>query len=305
MMFCNRAVHAKLVGGLGNQLFVYHAGLWLAKIQGLPLKVDYLELGGGSRSHGQMLDHGILNASAYGQINRKISVRRLTYGLANRLLDSKSVSKIVTKLPLRFYTSRVTGFDPDLETAPHAAVLQGYFQSYIYVRELREKFSYNLHFDPVQPSSWFIEMKARFQCSKFAVVHVRRGDYMAAKDTFGILGEGYYKSAWESIMAVDSGIEPIVFSDDVEEARLLLQNVLPTTTEFATPPAGTPDSEILALMSHADSIVIANSTFSWWAAMLNEEKRLIVAPSQWFLSNEDPSFLIPPEWLRVESEWVI
>ena len=56
----------------------------------------------------------------------------------------------------------------------------------------------------------------------------------------------------------------------------------------------------LYLMSKIKNNIIANSSFSWWAAWMNENKdKKVVAPSVWFgpknmhLSKED---LIPKEW---------
>jgi hypothetical protein len=56
-------------------------------------------------------------------------------------------------------------------------------------------------------------------------------------------------------------------------------------------------------MSLASANVIANSTFSWWAAALNQNKGFVVAPDKWFRGLEDPKDLIPPDWILVKSQW--
>jgi hypothetical protein len=56
-------------------------------------------------------------------------------------------------------------------------------------------------------------------------------------------------------------------------------------------------------MSKANYLVIGNSTFSWWAAYLNENQTNIVAPRKWFKGREDPSELMPPHWKLTESIW--
>jgi hypothetical protein len=57
--------------------------------------------------------------------------------------------------------------------------------------------------------------------------------------------------------------------------------------------------EVLHLMSIGSSYVIANSTFSWWAAKLSNSRQ-VIAPEPWFVGAKEPSQLIPDEWLRLK-----
>jgi hypothetical protein len=61
-------------------------------------------------------------------------------------------------------------------------------------------------------------------------------------------------------------------------------------------------SETLQLFRRCDGYIIANSSFSWWAAMLSQAVNpIVIAPTKWFRNLEDPKELIPPSWLRVNS----
>ena len=54
------------------------------------------------------------------------------------------------------------------------------------------------------------------------------------------------------------------------------------------------DFSELVLCEHQ---IIANSTFSWWAAWLNPNKnKRVVAPSEWYLNHWSNDDLILPEW---------
>ena len=56
-------------------------------------------------------------------------------------------------------------------------------------------------------------------------------------------------------------------------------------------------------MKFAKVFVIANSTFSWWAANLSINDSLILAPNKWFRSAPDPADLVPPNWKLIDTGW--
>ena len=59
----------------------------------------------------------------------------------------------------------------------------------------------------------------------------------------------------------------------------------------------------LILMSHCKHQIIANSTFSWWGAWLNQNpEKIVIAPKMWFVDqkmNAQTKDLIPKDWLRI------
>ena len=124
-------------------------------------------------------------------------------------------------------------------------------------------------------------------------VHVRRGDYLASDGFHPVLPIEYYEAALERI---GPGPRPFVFSDDPVwcEANM-------TSTPFAGAVFVRSASEFddLYLMSQAAHNVIANSSFSWWAAWLNRRPgRRVVAPSAWFgeVANIFTGNIVPQHW---------
>jgi hypothetical protein len=87
----------------------------------------------------------------------------------------------------------------------------------------------------------------------------------------------------------------LVFSDDIQWAKenfsgpnfnfitkqTISGNDVMTTLDISK--GGYPDYIELYLMSLCDHNIIANSSFSWWGAWLNENpKKIVIAPSNWF-----------------------
>lgn len=112
-------------------------------------------------------------------------------------------------------------------------------------------------------------------------LHVRRGDYMNNTDIFVQNGIEYYKSALEYLTAyrnVDS-LNIVVFSNDLAWCRKELSFAQHRWTFYDQDS----DWEQLCAMSSARDLIIANSTFSWWAAFAHQQSGIVIAPKSWFV----------------------
>lgn len=116
-------------------------------------------------------------------------------------------------------------------------------------------------------------------------VHVRRGDYLQFPQVFHTQGVDYYEQARKEF----PGCEFLAFSDDPEWAKENLP--------WADVIEGNPPIVDMALMASCDGIIMANSSFSWWAAWLGNKK--VVAPSKWFTCSHDTRDLIPDRWIKI------
>ena len=137
-------------------------------------------------------------------------------------------------------------------------------------------------------------------------IHFRRTDYRKYPDRFYLLGPEYYLHAIAQLEAAGcTWNQIVVFSDDLGAATEQLSE-LKGPRYFWGPDATDPQDDIktLARMSLCGLHIIANSTFSWWAAYLatrNNSTRKVVMPSRWGVGAD--TFQGRAESLRVDG-WI-
>lgn len=173
------------------------------------------------------------------------------------------------------------GFDEELfNNCPDNINLSGYFQSYKYFENIEKKIRRDFMFLPAS--------NEMYPLKNTLSIHVRRTDYLGSSDYHTNLNEDYYKNALDE---VGSFAEAIVFSDDTEWCKSL------EIFRGFTFSAGDPYFDI-RLMTKCDKHIIANSSFSWWAAWLSASDT-VIAPKKWFgpaLNKHDTSGYYLPDW---------
>jgi hypothetical protein len=107
----------------------------------------------------------------------------------------------------------------------------------------------------------------------------------------------YYHRAIEFLKAKYENITLFIFSDDIEAVEKEFQ---PACRHFFIK-GGFHAHNTMRLMSLCNHAIIANSSFSWWAAWLNpSDSKTVIAPAPWFpnnaVSDED---IIPKSWIRL------
>jgi hypothetical protein len=127
----------------------------------------------------------------------------------------------------------------------------------------------------------------------FCGIHVRRGDYINLKDCYAQLGMDYYSMAMGKVKAN----RYVIFSDDIGWCK---RNFIGNQFEFSENKQ--PHEDLAIMAKRCSSIIMANSSFSWWGAYLNKNPdKVIIAPNKWFGPKlpHDTKDLIPNEWVRI------
>jgi len=134
-------------------------------------------------------------------------------------------------------------------------------------------------------------------------VHIRRGDYITDKDAnrmMGILPLSYYSNAIAHINNNVPNAQFYIFSDDLNWAADNLKIDRPAI--MADVANGQKDYLELDMMSKCRHNIIANSTFSWWAALLNKnDEKIVVGPKNWVALPEVNAGIdvLFPEWIKL------
>lgn len=289
-------VIVRLKGGMGNQMFQYAAGRALAAQHGAVLGLDPGYLLDRTPRKGftfREYDLDVFTVDALLLEQKDIPfVHRYFFGAFGKLLD---ILKRILKLK---GVERSFSFNTDFFSFGPNAYLDGYWQSPKYFERITA--TIRADFTLRKPLALAAAaLRDEIAQAESVCVHIRRGDFVgnALHDTFD---KNYYAEA----LAYIASKRPIgtvhVFSDDIEWCR---ENIsFPYPTQYVgMEHAGAKGEGHLALMSACKHFVIANSSFSWWAAWLaiNPDK-IVVAPKRWFADPSiDTSDLIPETWVRL------
>ena len=287
----NTTVRLELVGGLGNQLFQWAAANYYAQTTKKVTILDLTYCSNRFEAHKSSITD--LEFDSAFTLPIEISNKPISaYGgewLASR---SRYLNKARNLIQDR-NVLRTTGFIEDLEDK-NSKILRGYFQTYKYLE--------NLSKNPVQAALSLKNTNYSKKESSEVAIHIRRGDYLALKQTFGILSNQYYLMAIDRLKEIVTPSKIVIFSNDRQAAENLASEIGPLASVFRSN-SDVSDAAILIELSGFNYIVTANSSYSWWAAALNN-KKTVVYPKPWFRSLEEPRDLIPLDWIPCAASWV-
>jgi hypothetical protein len=152
----------------------------------------------------------------------------------------------------------------------------------------------------INGSDIFESMRQRIIQENPIIIHIRRGDYAFEPD-FGVLSSAYYRDGLNFLKSKGAEGRVWAFTDDhVWAAEILQSSGLINLDIEIVDDSGLLTGEVFELMRFGSAYVIANSSFSWWAAYLSKiEGALVVAPDPWFIGLPEPAELIPPIWHRI------
>lgn len=181
-------------------------------------------------------------------------------------------------------TSGDMSFQSEFLNAPPDCLLFGYFQSYRYFESIADELRKEINqlLDNYSQAESFHFKKSLLNDQSVAV-HVRRGDFML-HPAFHVCGEHYYHVAMNKMRMQLDGAQFFIFSDDPKWCK---QHFKYSDTQIIDSGASAANPlHDLYLMSRASHHIIANSSYSWWAAWLGQKlHQRVITPSRWFSDN--------------------
>lgn len=266
----------RLMGGMGNQMFQYALGRRLSLAHGSPLKLDCSMLGMADTPRNYELIH--FNVAA--EIASSDEIAAFAAPSGRGFLSRLRRTLIGRSSQFHAYEKNFA-FDPTILNIGPDALLEGYWQSPKYFSEIEATIRSDFTF-ATAPCQANAALLVDLSNKSSVCIHIRRGDYISnsrANMVHGTCSTDYYVAAAELISkSVESPIF-YVFSDDPDWVR---KNFSIGVQFRCVDHNGVLAHEDLRLMSACSHFVIANSSFSWWAAWLGRSpNKIVTAPKKW------------------------
>ena len=270
----------RVTGGLGNQMFQYAMYKSLEK-KGKLVKLDCKSFYETKKEHnGYELERIFdikpnkptkedLEKFDENNISTLFKIKRKLFG------DKKFV-----------YDTKEYVFNKDVYKLKNS-YLNGYWQSIKYFEGIENDIKKDFRFKN-QLDNKNLEILNEIENSNSISIHIRRGDYMSPENynMYGCIATPtYYKKA---IKVIEEKVENptfFVFSNDMDWVKKNIQ--INSRVFYIDINSGNGSYKDMQLMSNCKHNIIANSSFSWWGAWLNENKnKIVIAPKKW-INRED------------------
>jgi hypothetical protein len=263
-------IYCYLKGGLGNMLFQIAATKSMAfdlnTECSFPNLDSHLKFLNDDKTHNQKIDYAFEYKSL----------------LINLISDSPNKSLPIYNFPFHYIDSKIKD----------ESIVDGFFQSEKYFNHNRKSILDFLNFKEI--SEMVNEKYSKLLTNNLTSIHIRRGDYLKLSNYHPVQNLDYYNSAIDLVINKTDNF--IIFSDDIDwcKKNFKLDKTIYIDCEK--------DYIELYLMSLCKNNIIANSSFSWWGAWLNNNpNKIVIGPKNWFGSSiqHNSNDILPKSWIKI------
>jgi len=267
----------RIKGGLGNQLFIYAFGLYLNKISNENVVFDtspYFKLF--SKNYNNFCKKYSITL----RLNKIFGYRKISNFLGKLLFKLAKFNTnyfTLSFLPSFYSEEEVYRFLNKKKLKGLIKCIDGHFIRKDYALKIGEKLKLPAIDLSIKNKNYLKEIENNNSVS----IHIRGKQYInhiGIKSTYAPIDRNYYKDAIQVIREKERDSKFYIFTNDKEYAK----SILDISNDMKIVETNGPDYEHFYLMSRCDHNIIINSTFSWWAAFLNEnKKKIIICPKNW------------------------
>lgn len=287
----------KVQGGLGNQLLQYSFGKLLKVMYGKDVAYDlsFFENETKYTKRPYLLDFFAVDIRV--ATPKEIESVKYPWGIFSKVatFSRKILNKYIFK---KYYI----GYDKQLLHTlekKDRVYLEGFWQGYRYYIPILEILQNEIVLKEKKGET-LAQLSLDVQARESVSVHIRRGDYVTAGAGLSVLDLDYYRKAIDVLSTKVAHPHYYIFSDDIVWVKNTMGHLFTNCTYVSL--LGLLDYEEFILMSECKHAIIANSTFSWLASLLNKNAQaVVICPNDWKNSHfsKGDSNLCPPNWIKI------
>ena len=294
LLYCplRRQCAVRIMGGLGNQMFQYAFGRLLEDHIGADVTYDMSWFEDIRCAADEKKKAGDKNVNG-------ATIR--DYELSMFDLQIKTIGRKALRKYQEIVEPSEFQYDESLLSPKKKRTLYtGYFQNEKYYRSIKGELIKSFRFPRIPATDsfnqeWLCKIRS---CKNPVFVHVRKGDYIGKN----ILPLEYYRRSVAYIAEKVSGAEFFIFgTDGVASLKDCFSRKHPFHFVGTANNEAGEDWKDIVLMMACKHAIIANSSFSWWAAYLSDcREQIVTIPKDWLITKENG--LICEKWAAISWE---
>lgn len=288
----------RIIGGLGNQMFQYAFLISLREKYKQKIYADISSFNGYNLHNGLELEK-VFNIKLF--IANPFDIKKLSYA-TNSYIKQRLCRHLLPKKKTECIESSKGDFINSVFTNSGDCYYEGYWQNYKYFHDYYNIISneFTFRFDSlIFENNELLKIVNLYRVYSVSI-HIRRGDYLNSKRFKNICNIDYYNNAIKKALAICPNAYFFIFSNDTDWCKKNVTNMITQNKLLFIDWNNNENSYIdMYIMTLCRINIIANSSFSWWAAYLNKnDDKIIIAPEKW--TNDYISFKRQlPDWILI------
>ncbi len=282
----------RITGGLGNQMFQYALGLALSSESNCEVYYDLSFYNENHQLDAPTVDEMIKDQSLANQCaKREFGLKY--FNTSCKAADKEKIDSCTSNINENIIKEKgIAAFN----NGQHEYI-EDYFETLELFDYEKYRDIFSKEFTPkVDMDEKNKDMLKRIKESNSIAIHIRRTDH----GCLGFTNLKYYDKAVDYMVSKIENPHFFIFSDDINWVKENFKLDSPyTIVDINNDATNYFDFELMKNCKHQ---IIANSTFSWWAAWLNPNKeKIVIAPTPWFLKDER-NYMMPKDWIRIQED---